>query len=218
MRSFCPARYRWPKQAKQQIIYYLFLLSLFEFYISNTYLLISMECTLYLLSSLYLPGLDRGSIGTLFLYLLVETRTRKEERNVNKERRHKKDSVLSKIRRQLQDSVVGVTFRSWCIVDLPDDPGVRPAGDSAVQSHTLVLPHSVGARFNHKLRGVHQAVFVHTLEMFLVFMDLRKAERLSQEKRIHVLQQRHIVSSGQEQKVGTEFVFYHHWGHGLETS
>lgn len=38
---------------------------------SHTYLLISSECTLYLLSSLYLPALVRGSIGTLFLYLVV---------------------------------------------------------------------------------------------------------------------------------------------------
>lgn len=38
---------------------------------SYTYLLISSECTLYLLSSLYLPGLTRGSIATLFLYLVV---------------------------------------------------------------------------------------------------------------------------------------------------
>lgn len=36
-----------------------------------TYLLISNECTLYLLSSLYLPGWARGSIATLFLYLTV---------------------------------------------------------------------------------------------------------------------------------------------------
>lgn len=36
-----------------------------------TYLLISSECTLYLLSSLYLPALACGSIGTLFLYLVV---------------------------------------------------------------------------------------------------------------------------------------------------
>lgn len=39
-----------------------------------TYLLISSECTLYLLSSLYLPGLARGSIVTLFLYLVVGDR------------------------------------------------------------------------------------------------------------------------------------------------
>lgn len=42
-----------------------------------------------------------------------------------------------------------------CVRDLPDDPWVRPAGDSAMQPHTLLLPHGVGARFNHKLRGVH---------------------------------------------------------------
>lgn len=57
--------------------------------------------------------------------------------------------------------------------DLPDDPWVRPAANSAMQPHTLLLPHSVGARLNHKLRGVHQAVFVHALEMLLVFMDLK---------------------------------------------
>lgn len=58
------------------------------------------------------------------------------------------------------------------IYDAPDDPGVRPAADGAVQPHTLLLPHGVGARFNHKLRGVHQTVLVHALEVFLVFMDL----------------------------------------------
>lgn len=63
-----------------------------------------------------------------------------------------------------------------CAGDLPDDPGVRPATDSAVQTHTLLLPHCVGARLNHKLWGVHQAVFVHTLEVFLVFMNLKIAE------------------------------------------
>lgn len=60
-----------------------------------------------------------------------------------------------------------------CVGDLPDDPGVGPATDSAVQPHTLLLPHSVGARFNHKLWGVHQAVFVYSLEVFLVFMNLK---------------------------------------------
>lgn len=55
---------------------------------------------------------------------------------------------------------------------LPDDPGVRPAADGAVQPHTLLLPHSVGAGFDHKLWGVHQTVFVHALEVFLVLMDL----------------------------------------------
>lgn len=35
----------------------------------DTYLLISSECTLYLLSILYLPALARESIATLFLYL-----------------------------------------------------------------------------------------------------------------------------------------------------
>lgn len=64
---------------------------------------------------------------------------------------------------------------------LPDDPGVGPAADGAVQPHTLLLPHGVGARFNHKLRGMHQAVFVHTLEVFLVFMDLQTEQCLSNE-------------------------------------
>lgn len=59
---------------------------------------------------------------------------------------------------------------------LPDDPRVRPASDGAVQSHTLLLPNSVGARFDHKLWGVHQAVFVHALKVFLVFMDLQEGQ------------------------------------------
>lgn len=63
-----------------------------------------------------------------------------------------------------------------CLCGLPDHPGVGPAADSAVQPHTLLLPHSVGARFNHKLRGVHQTVFVHALEVFLVLMDLNIAD------------------------------------------
>jgi len=46
-----------------------------------------------------------------------------------------------------------------------------------MQPHTLLLPHGVGARFDHKLRGVHQAVFVHMLEVFPVFIDLKKTER-----------------------------------------
>lgn len=62
---------------------------------------------------------------------------------------------------------------------LPDDPWVGPTTDSAVQPHTLLLPHGVGAWLNHKLRGVHQAVFVHTLKMFLVFMDLQTEQYLS---------------------------------------
>lgn len=69
------------------------------------------------------------------------------------------------------------------LVTLPDDPWVGPATDSAMQPHTLLLPHCVGARFNHKLRGVHQAVFVHALEVFLVFMDLKVAEKISQDHR-----------------------------------
>lgn len=56
---------------------------------------------------------------------------------------------------------------------LPDDPGIRPAADSAMEPHTLLLPHSVGAWLDHKLWGVHQAVFVHALEVFLVIMDLK---------------------------------------------
>lgn len=72
-----------------------------------------------------------------------------------------------------------VRLTVMCVVDLPDDPWVGPATDSAMQSHTLLLPHCVGARFNHKLRGVHQAVFVHTLEVLLVFMDLKIAEEIT---------------------------------------
>lgn len=63
--------------------------------------------------------------------------------------------------------------------DLPDDPWVRPACDGAVQTHTLLLPHGVGARFNHKLRGMHQAVFVHALKVFPVFMDLQTEQDFS---------------------------------------
>lgn len=57
--------------------------------------------------------------------------------------------------------------------DLPDDPGVGPAADGAVQSHTLLLPHGVGAGLDHKLWRVHQAVLVHALEVLPVFMDLQ---------------------------------------------
>lgn len=58
--------------------------------------------------------------------------------------------------------------------DLPDDPGVGPAADGAVQAHALLLPHSVGARLDHKLWRVHQAILVHALEVFPVFMDLQR--------------------------------------------
>lgn len=57
---------------------------------------------------------------------------------------------------------------------LPDNPGVRPATDGAVQTHTLFLPHGVGARLNHKLWRMHQAVFVHALKMRFLFMDLQR--------------------------------------------
>lgn len=60
--------------------------------------------------------------------------------------------------------------------DLPDDPWVRPAADGAVQAYALFLPHGVGAGFDHKLWGVHQAVYVHALKVFLVFMDLKKGD------------------------------------------
>lgn len=60
--------------------------------------------------------------------------------------------------------------------DLPDDPWVRPAADGAVQAHALLLPHGVGTGFDHKLWGVHQAVYVHALKMFLVFMDLKRGD------------------------------------------
>lgn len=71
---------------------------------------------------------------------------------------------------------------SQVIRDLPDDPRVRPAADGAMQPHTLLLPHGVGARFDHKVRGVHQAVFVHALEMFPVFMDLENKKFFSLKK------------------------------------
>lgn len=64
--------------------------------------------------------------------------------------------------------------------DLPDDPWVRPAADGAVQAHALFLPHGVGAGFYHKLWGVHQAVSVHALKVFLVFMDLKRETPKSQ--------------------------------------
>lgn len=64
------------------------------------------------------------------------------------------------------------------VCDLPDDPWVGPATDSAMQSHTLLLPHGVGAWFDHKLWGVHQAVCVHALKVFLVFMDLQREQHL----------------------------------------
>lgn len=66
-----------------------------------------------------------------------------------------------------------------CVCDLPDDPWIGPATYSAVQTHALLLPHGVGAWFNHKLGGMHQAVFVHTLKVFLVFMDLQTEQFLS---------------------------------------
>lgn len=67
-----------------------------------TYLLISSEWTLYRLSSLYLPGLARASIATLFLYLVVveaavEVEHMKVERGQHKNRGH---------RRSLEDSGV----------------------------------------------------------------------------------------------------------------
>lgn len=65
------------------------------------------------------------------------------------------------------------------VCDLPDDPWVGPATDSAMQPHTLLLPHSVGPWFNHKLRGVHQAVFVYALKVFPVFIDLQTEQYLS---------------------------------------
>lgn len=70
-------------------------------------------------------------------------------------------------------------FKVMYARDLPDDPRVGPAADSAVQAHTLLLPHGVGAWFNHKLWGVHQAVFVHALKVFPVFMDLQTEQSCS---------------------------------------
>lgn len=64
--------------------------------------------------------------------------------------------------------------------DPPDNPWVRPAADGAVQAHALFLPHGVGTRFDHKLWGVHQAVYVHALKVFLVFMDLKREAPKSQ--------------------------------------
>lgn len=60
--------------------------------------------------------------------------------------------------------------------DLPDDPGVGPATNGAVQSYTLLLPHGVGAGLDHKLWRVHQAVLVHALEVLPVFMDLQSVK------------------------------------------
>lgn len=54
----------------------------------------------------------------------------------------------------------------------PDDTRLRPASHGAVQPHTLLLPHGVGARLDHELRGVLQAVLIHPPVMFLVLVDL----------------------------------------------
>jgi len=67
------------------------------------------------------------------------------------------------------------------VCGLPGDPGVGPAADGAMQPHRLLLPHSVGAGFNHKLWGVHQAVFVHALEVFPLFMDLKISQLITQD-------------------------------------
>lgn len=72
---------------------------------------------------------------------------------------------------------VELTFLPVCLCDLPDDPRVGPAGDGAVQPHALLLPHGVGARLNHKIRGVHQAILVHALVVFLVLMDLETTKQ-----------------------------------------
>lgn len=45
-----------------------------------------------------------------------------------------------------------------------------------MQAHALFLPYGVGAGFDHKLWGVHQAVYVHALKVLLVFMDLKKGD------------------------------------------
>lgn len=66
------------------------------------------------------------------------------------------------------------------VCDLPDDLWVRPAADGAVQAHALLLPHGVGTGFDHKLWGVHQAVYVHALKVLLVFMDLERETPKSQ--------------------------------------
>lgn len=88
---------------------------------------------------------------------------------------------------KLWGQALGYVIGDRYVCDLPDDPWIRPAADSAMQPHTLLLPHSVGARFNHKFWGVHQAVFVHALEVFLVFMDLKKTKNNTESHQIETL-------------------------------
>lgn len=59
-----------------------------------------------------------------------------------------------------------------CVQYSPDNPWVRPSRDGAVQPDTLLLPHRVGTRLNHELRGMHQAILIHTLVVLLVLIDL----------------------------------------------
>lgn len=86
----------------------------------GTYLLISSECTLYLLSILYLLALARESMATLFLYL-AGGRGKKFQR----------------VQMSADESQRDVE----CL--LPDDSGVGPAADGTVQPHALLLPHGV---------------------------------------------------------------------------
>lgn len=49
-------------------------------------MLISRECTLYLLSILYLPALERGSMATLFLYLLGAAQKTQQTNDITESR------------------------------------------------------------------------------------------------------------------------------------
>ena len=69
--------------------------------------------------------------------------------------------------------VWGVGWGGGGVVHSPNYSWVGPPGDSAVQTYALLLPHGVGARLNHKLWGMHQAVLVHALVILLVFMNLK---------------------------------------------
>lgn len=63
---------------------------------SYTYLLISRECTLYLLSRVYLPGLASGSIATLFLYLVLEGRNNRRRKGKGSRKSFKKGQKIGK--------------------------------------------------------------------------------------------------------------------------
>lgn len=59
----------------------------------------------------------------------------------------------------------------------PRHTGFGPTSRSAVQSHSLSLPHSLTLRLHHELRGVSEAVFIHLLGKLLRFMHLRPEHR-----------------------------------------